>query len=536
MRILLAVLIAASILVPASALQDEEVDKLIKELGSSDFEAQGRAAKALEQIGAKALPALRKAAQGTHAEIKRWATQIIGRIEAAAKAPDPLVEKLGSVDDEEREAAEAEFRKLGRAALPRLAEAAKSTSKNLRRRAERLIKEIEAIPAPAAPPAAHEPPGPAKVKERLRLLTLAGGGKETEAAIMSALGWLARHQTPDGSWGAEEFTERCAGAKCSGTGNTDFDRGVTGLALLAFLGAGYVPLAADEAPGPAADDQSRRFGEAIRKGLGWLIARQDRLGGVGGRGTKFIYSHAVGTMALCEAFSMTGAAIYKEPANKAVAFLLAARNPGKVWRYTTQPGDNDSSVTLWCVAALQAASQAKLWDASAEVQDGVKKWLEEVTDSNGRVGYNAKGSPKVSVSGKNEHFNHHETMTALFPIAATGMPKAAPFDPKDPRAIAGLAHLMQDLPQWTKTGTDLYYWFWATQAVYPQDGPEGAAWRKWNAALQSALVQHQEEGPCVNGSWKPEDDRWGFEAGRVYSTAIAALALETPFRVARPKK
>jgi hypothetical protein len=536
MRILLAVFAATSILVPAPALQEEDVDKLIKDLASSDFEAQGRAAKLLEQIGTKALPALKKAAQGANPEIKRWAERIIGRIEAAAKAPDPLVEKLGSADDEEREAAEAEFRKLGRAALPRLAEAAKSSIKNLRRRAERLIKEIEALPAPPTPPAPTDPAAPGRVKERLRVLTLAGGGKETEAAILSALGWLARHQSPDGSWGAEEFTDRCAGAKCSGTGSTEFDRGVTGLALLAFLGAGYGPLAPDEAPGPAGDDQSRRFGEAVRKGLGWLISRQDRLGGVGARGSKFIYSHAVGALALCEAYFLTAGAPYKEPANKAVAFLLAARNPGKAWRYATQPGDNDSSVTLWCVAALHAATQAKLWEPTAEVQDGVKKWLDEVTDGNGRVGYNAKGSGKVYVPGRNEQFLHHETMTALSLLAPVYLPKPAPFPDRDPRIAAGLAFLAKDLPQRTKEGTDLYYWFWATLAMYPQDGPEGPEWKKWNAALQSALISSQEEGVCVNGSWKPEEDRWGFEAGRVYSTSLAALALETPFRVARPKK
>ena len=37
------------------------------------------------------------------------------------------------------------------------------------------------------------------------------------------------------------------------------------------------------------------------------------------------------------------------------------------------------------------------------------------------------------------------------------------------------------------------------------------------------------EAGCANGSWDPVD-RWGFEGGRVYATAINALTLEVYYR------
>src|SRR6185503_9710310 len=57
--------------------------------------------------------------------------------------------------------------------------------------------------------------------------------KDAENAVTEALKWLARHQNPDGSWGAKNHLDHCVGSKCAGVGDPEFDTGVTGLALLA---------------------------------------------------------------------------------------------------------------------------------------------------------------------------------------------------------------------------------------------------------------------------------------------------------------
>ncbi|HKS16133.1 MAG TPA: squalene--hopene cyclase, partial [Planctomycetota bacterium] len=59
-------------------------------------------------------------------------------------------------------------------------------------------------------------------------------------------------------------------------------------------------------------------------------------------------------------------------------------------------------------------------------------------------------------------------------------------------------------------------------------------WKKWNEPMKNALVPNQKTGKdgCQNGSWTSEEDRWGFEGGRVYAVAINALTLEVYYRYA----
>ncbi|MHC4473421.1 MAG: hypothetical protein ACYS99_20950, partial [Planctomycetota bacterium] len=58
-----------------------------------------------------------------------------------------------------------------------------------------------------------------------------------EAAKL-ALAWLAEHQDRAGHWDCDAFSKSCDHTPCSGAGNPQYDPGVTGLSLLAFLGAG----------------------------------------------------------------------------------------------------------------------------------------------------------------------------------------------------------------------------------------------------------------------------------------------------------
>ena len=67
------------------------------------------------------------------------------------------------------------------------------------------------------------------------------GGRNvgTEAAVLEGLRWLVRHQNPDGSWGIDTLRERCnPKSPCISADievSPNFNEGLTGLALLAFL-------------------------------------------------------------------------------------------------------------------------------------------------------------------------------------------------------------------------------------------------------------------------------------------------------------
>ncbi|MBI3857937.1 MAG: terpene cyclase/mutase family protein [Planctomycetes bacterium] len=356
-----------------------------------------------------------------------------------------------------------------------------------------------------------------------------GDGGGTENAVTAALRWLARHQSADGSWSASGFSHKCAHGKCSGAGEQDFDTGVTSLSVLAFLGAGYSQLSRDELKDPVAPELTLSFGETVKKGLQWLTLRQDPAGCVGERGPKYMYNHAIAALALSEAYGMTAAPILKEPAQKAINFLVAAQNPGKGWRYSVGCRDNDTSVTGWAVMALKSAEISGLEFPKAAA-DGAIAWFNEATDQSGyyRTGYNQAGTGKVFVPGKNEQFADHPSMSAVAVMSRIFIEKR-----RSP-ALSAVNSLVSDLPAWKTGQVDFYYWYYGSLAVFQYDGPKGPCWAKWNEPMKNAIVPHQktEKSGCENGSWDPSEDRWGFEGGRVYAAAINCLTLEVYYRYA----
>jgi hypothetical protein len=365
---------------------------------------------------------------------------------------------------------------------------------------------------------------------RRNLVARGGGTTATESAVLAALKWLARHQNPDGSWGATSFQNQCVGGKCTGIGDAEFDAGLTSLSLLAFLGAGYSHLSKDVYDDPVTPGRKLHFGEVVKNGLKWLMSKQDPEGCVGGRGTKYMYNHTIAALALSEAYGMSATQLFKGPAQQAIKFIEAAQNPDRAWRYSAKSGDNDSSVTGWAIMALKSAELSELEFHRERCYGGAKMWFDEVTEATyHRVGYNAKGSGKVYVPGKNESYTHHESMTAVAVMCRIFMSK----DKKDP-ALNGVNLLVKDLPDWKNEVIDFYYWYYASLALFQYDGPDGAYWKKWNEPMKNALVPNQKTAKdgCQNGSWTCEEERWGFEGGRVYAVAINALTLEVYYRYA----
>ena len=114
--------------------------------------------------------------------------------------------------------------------------------------------------------------------------------------------------------------------------------GATGLALLAFLGAGYT-----HKDGP--------YQSEVEKGLYYLTSQMQLSddGGDLGEGVGYaMYPHAIATLALCEAYAMTGDETLKFPAQFAVDFIVHAQHEAGGWRYHPRdPGD--TTVTGWQV-------------------------------------------------------------------------------------------------------------------------------------------------------------------------------------------
>jgi biopolymer transport protein ExbD len=373
-----------------------------------------------------------------------------------------------------------------------------------------------------------------------RNLRAAGSGRATaaEQAVEKALRWLAAHQSPDGGWSAEGFGAWCDGKEASGTrpegpGKALYDTGVTGLALCAFLGAGYT------------NRGSHEFAKVVSKGLRYLKNVQDAEGCFGPRTSqRYSYNHAIATLAMVEAYGMTESSIFKGPAAKGLDFVAIMRNPDSAWRYGVKPGDSDTSVTGWMMMALKSAAlvnadsvkQGKPPPLAIDVEGftGVRAWIDKVTDPDyGRVGYIQRGTGPARSTEMIDRFptDKSESMTAVGILARVYLGE----DPKQSDMIRKGVRLCLDLlPSWNTTdgSIDMYYWYYATLALHQVGGD---AWKKWNEAAVPAFLagQRTDTDPCAyQGSWDPVDP-WGPDGGRVYSTALMALCLETPNRYER---
>ncbi len=179
-----------------------------------------------------------------------------------------------------------------------------------------------------------------------------GGTIDTENAVEAGLIWLAAHQSDDGRWDRVNYRLQCPkDAICAGwalnrTGN-DLDPGVTGLCLLAFLGAGY-------------SDRSGPHQATVQRGVAALLRMQQADGGFSGEPRMAGYNNAIATLALAEFYGLTREPLVYEPLKKAVERIESSQQQLGGWDYEARlnTGRNDTSISGWMVQALQAAASA----------------------------------------------------------------------------------------------------------------------------------------------------------------------------------
>ncbi|MHC4732786.1 MAG: HEAT repeat domain-containing protein, partial [Planctomycetota bacterium] len=172
-----------------------------------------------------------------------------------------------------------------------------------------------------------------------------GISRKTEAAVERGLAWLVRHQELDGRWSGDRFTDRCRRyfqRKCQvGARLGDWDVGMTGIALLAFYGAGYRP-------------SGGRHKDTVLRAQAYTAARQWADGDFGGQGDLIGgYTRPIATIALAEAYGTTRDDEYRERARRSVAHIIRIQYADAGWRYRLSgqfPGD--TSVTGWNAWAI----------------------------------------------------------------------------------------------------------------------------------------------------------------------------------------
>jgi hypothetical protein len=349
----------------------------------------------------------------------------------------------------------------------------------------------------------------------------------TMNAVELGLTWLAAHQDVegDGRWDCDEFSKHDTGKdRCDGSGGALYDVGVTGLSLLAFLGAGYTD---------RGSEKENPYGRNVRMGLRYLLTSQLDDGSFGTRVTySFMYNHAMATLAMSEAYAATRNPRYKKPAQDGLNFIAMARNPYMAWRYEPRGGENDTSVTAWCTLALKSGKFAGL-EVDPDAFAGVRQWIDKMTDPQfGQVGYNYPGGSPARPEGLQDKFPPEKSQAMT---AAGIMTRILCGEDPDKSAMIkkGADLCLGAPPVWDrKAGTiDMYYWYYGTVALFQVGGDH---WRKWNEHLGRAVLksQHGAGSGARTGSWDPIGV-WGGDGGRVYATALMTMCLEVYYRYDR---
>jgi hypothetical protein len=363
---------------------------------------------------------------------------------------------------------------------------------------------VEVASAPIASRAVPEIYSDRVAPDRAELVRRRGGTAESESAVQTALQWLAANQSADGRWDADKFGAghemAVLGQDRQGAG-AHADTGMTGLALLAFLGAGNT-----HKQGP--------YSKTVQRGLEFLISVQGKDGNLAGEAETYayMYSHGMATFALCEAYAMTGDKRLEPAVKSAINYTLNGqiKSTGG-WRYRQieSPGEKgDTSQLGWQWMALKSAEVAGI-EIPASAREGVIKFL-------GTVSTSAKGGKASYRPG--ERPTRTMTAEALACRQFLGMPR------ENPAGDEAADFLMEELPGSGKV--NLYYWYYGTLSMYQLQGPH---WDRWNQAMQNTLVRKQRVDGDFAGSWDPECI-WGGYGGRVYSTAVSALCLEVYYR------
>jgi hypothetical protein len=326
-----------------------------------------------------------------------------------------------------------------------------------------------------------------------------GATPDSERAVRAALHWLALSQHTDGRWlaaahGAGQET-RALGHDRHGAGQKA-DTGITGLALLAFLASGQTHLEGE-------------YRESIQHGLEFLLAMQAHDGNLAGEAEFFarMYCHGIATLALSEAYALTGDRRLHEPVRRAVNYTLAAQHVGGGWRY--QPHDaGDLSQFGWQLMALKSAEMAGL-RIPDETRVRMIRFLRSVTA--GRY----KGLASYRPGERVTRPMTAEALACRYFLDAENSPETIE---------EAAAFVSQELPN--RNQVNLYYWYYGTLALFQK---HDADWVRWNNALQAELLPRQRSDGAMLGSWDP-DQVWGGYGGRVYSTALACLCLEVYYR------
>ena len=293
---------------------------------------------------------------------------------------------------------------------------------------------------------------------------------KVEMMYRKGLRYLLQNQNSQGAFMERESSRRSS------------EVAITGLAIVAMLAYGD-------------DPNSSIYGQAIKRGLNYLLTRQRSNGYVG----NSMYNHGFATLALAEAYGAVDDPRIGPALQKALNLLLTsqAKNRKGAWRYSPTSTDADTTVAGACLVALFAARNAGLLVPKKAIEKGLK-FYQLCQGKDGRIGYTSRqgGSPVLSA-------------IAILQFALAKQKKSSMYK----GALGYLANIKNK----SHTGHPYYYLYYVSQAFFHAGGEY---WREFNKHNTNILSQYQDP----DGSWT------GGNNGAVFSTSAALLSLALNYR------
>lgn len=310
------------------------------------------------------------------------------------------------------------------------------------------------------------------------------GTKSPARACELAYRWLQENQRVDGGWTAGQAP-----------GSHDYSIGVSSLALLAFMDRN-------------ADVFRGRHADTVRRGIGYLVANQDEGGLIGPAVSVAPYNHGLATVAILDACAVESNAVWKAAGERAIQRICASQLPSGGWGYLKSASDSaNTSASIWPLLALLRADAAGVSGLRPSINRGLI-WLQSAVNQDGFMGYS-----------RTDDFPYgQETMTAAGVVCFLTDKKGI-----HQPAIRALIPALRKIAAKPEGRTDFYRLFFVAEAVTLSMERESVPRRD---AIIEKLAALQEDSGSGTGSWAATDP-WGDVGGRVYSTAMATLAMNS---------
>ncbi|MGC6466129.1 MAG: hypothetical protein ACON5N_11120 [Akkermansiaceae bacterium] len=319
--------------------------------------------------------------------------------------------------------------------------------------------------------------------DRLQRLQESGGTPECEEAVVKALRWLKETQNNDGSW------------------TNQYQVGMTGLALLAYLGH-------------CETAQSEEFGETVLAAMTYLVDKAMSNNGrmaADFKNNHWCYEHAIATYALAEAFTLTRAfgehiAGLEDAVLSSGQFLINSQHESGGWDYGYAEDSSrggDLSIVGWHLQALKACMLTGLEfkNLNRAAKEGLK-YVESCQLASGAMGYTGPnlggGRDGTSLAAVGALVNQMwKGNTRVATKACRFIDKTMKFD-------------------WHTGDSDLYGHYYAAQAMMNFGGE---AWDRYNERLLQQVLPNQAE----DGSFLP------VAKGGAVNAPVATFAEDNPF-------